>query len=69
MGTEGRISIVNSEGREQNEQSNTDEVITATKANPLLYYQGQYRHLTTLYREPSIIEPGKENIEEPASNR
>jgi flavin reductase (DIM6/NTAB) family NADH-FMN oxidoreductase RutF len=69
MGTEGRISIVTREGREQNEQDNTDEAITATKANPLLYYQGQYRHLSALYREPSIIESVKENVEEPAGGR
>lgn len=69
MGTEGRVSIVTAEGREQNESDSMNEPVTVTEGNPLLYYQGQYRHLTALYREPSIVAAREENVEEPAGGR
>ena len=56
MGTEGRVTFVNDEGKEQSTLLDYDGVSPVNGLHPLTYYQGQYRHLAKHYHEPSIEE-------------
>jgi len=56
MGTAGKVVFVNAEGEEQSTLTDYDGTTWTDKLHPLLYYQGQYRHLAEQYREPSIVQ-------------
>jgi flavin reductase (DIM6/NTAB) family NADH-FMN oxidoreductase RutF len=65
MGAEGQVSFANEEDAKHSAillaQSIGDE-ITADKP-PLAYYRGQYRHLTSDYRKPSLAASYNEEFE------
>lgn len=72
MGTAGEIGYVNNEGQElptEDESQQAGSVQTALEGEPLLYFEGQYRHMTTLYRKPSIIGARTDHVEEAAGGR
>ncbi|GCE24701.1 hypothetical protein KDA_01850 [Dictyobacter alpinus] len=74
MGTPQTTAFVDSNGRTENNMpatNNGNGKHTAHKEeDPLLYYGGQYRHMTKLFHEPSLVEEYHEgNLEEPARNR
>ncbi len=54
MGTEGKVVFVNDEGEEQSTLVDYDGTSTASTLHPIMYYQGQYRHLAEKYHKPSI---------------
>ncbi|GER85968.1 hypothetical protein KDW_01300 [Dictyobacter vulcani] len=72
MGTPQQTAFVDSEGRTENNipAVNNNGKHTHHEEDPLLYYGGQYRHITKLFHEPSLVEEYHEgNLEEPARGR
>ena len=65
MGTAGRVTFVNEEGKEQNTLVDYNGTVPQEDPRPLIYYKGQYRHLTEIYREPSIPRPEESSVGEP----
>jgi flavin reductase (DIM6/NTAB) family NADH-FMN oxidoreductase RutF len=56
MGTEGKVVFVNDEGQEQSTLINYDGTQRTENVHPLMYYQGQYHHITEQYQQPSAAE-------------
>lgn len=56
MGSEGKVTFVNDEGKEQSTLLELDGALPANSLHPLTYYQGEYRHLAKHFHEPSLEE-------------
>ncbi len=56
MGTEGKVTFMNNEGKEQSTLRESNGAMPANNLHPLTYYQGEYRHLARHFHEPSLEE-------------
>lgn len=72
MGTQHHMAFVDEHGnilQEPDNQPVTNGRHSHKEEEPLLYYSGQYRHLSRLFHEPSLIEEQHtENVGEAARN-
>ncbi len=55
LGTQGAIAFASEQGEAliDGTQKARDELISPEETHPLLFYQGQYRHLTSRYHKPT----------------
>jgi flavin reductase (DIM6/NTAB) family NADH-FMN oxidoreductase RutF len=69
MGTAGRVTFMSEEGKEQNTLVDYNGTVPSEDPHPLIYYKGQYRHLTEIYREPSLTSANNTSVKEPTGGR
>jgi flavin reductase (DIM6/NTAB) family NADH-FMN oxidoreductase RutF len=69
LGMAGQAAFIDEEGQVQAQVPGFDEDSIESESNPLLYYAGQYRHLTQYFHKPSLTKAQEKTIEEPAKSK
>lgn len=57
LGYAGKVIFTDEAGGAQSTMPEPKETLVEEEKSPLVYYRGQYRHLTSLYRKPSLAPP------------
>jgi flavin reductase (DIM6/NTAB) family NADH-FMN oxidoreductase RutF len=69
IGMTDQAAFIDDEGQVQAEIPSFAGDNEGEESNPLLYYAGQYRHLTQFFHDPSLLKTQEIIIEEPAKSK
>lgn len=69
LGMAGQAAFIDEEGQVQAEIPGFSDNNAEEEADPLLYYAGQYRHITQQFHEPSLTKIQENSLEESAKSK
>lgn len=55
LGTAGQVIFANEADRSNRSATELEDIFQNEDTSPLVYYRGQYRHLTNQYKKPSLV--------------